>query len=118
MDELKDFFGKHDIDLFIIFWVGHGFIDEEWDRKLICADASPTAYQNIDFHDLRKALGQDGFPTRQIFLVDACASCSEPVAGREDHGLEVGAGPPQPLDPPVRPVLHIASREFTGARKG
>jgi len=71
--DLKKWFVTHDIELFIVFWLGHGFINEEGDRKLICADADGMTLRNVDFHELRKVLGQDGFPTRQIFLVDACA---------------------------------------------
>ena len=70
---LKQCFVTHSIELFILFWVGHGFIDEEGDRKLICADANGSALRNVDFHEIRKVLGQVGFPTCQILLVDACA---------------------------------------------
>ena len=64
-----------DGDLLVLFWSGHGILDQRLHRRLFCADAGIAKY-NIDVDDLLAALSGDHFCGlgQQVIFVDACAN--------------------------------------------
>lgn len=72
---VTDFFSDKKGDLFYIFWIGHGLIASERNRRLLCADATKRNWQNLDFDSLLKFLCSKAFQIQNhICIVDACAN--------------------------------------------
>ncbi|MER9702223.1 hypothetical protein [Mesorhizobium sp. M0146] len=63
----------------VVYWCGHGFYEDDFDRCLFCSDASQDDWRNVKLFDLIAYLGSDavpGFP-EVIGFVDACAQLTE-----------------------------------------
>ena len=85
-------------DLLFIFWAGHGLITSERNRRLLCADASKTNWQNLDFNSLLLLLGSDAFKIpHHICIVDACANYLLESRGRPTNlgGKHFNSGQPR-----------------------
>jgi hypothetical protein len=65
-----------DGDLLVLFWSGHGVLDQRKDRRLFCANAAVNAKYNINVTDLLAALSGANFRglRQQVIIVDACAN--------------------------------------------
>ncbi|NEO21101.1 MULTISPECIES: caspase family protein [unclassified Moorena] len=103
-------------DLLFIFWAGHGLITSERNRRLLCADASKTNWQNLDFNSLLLLLGSDAFKIpHHICIVDACANYLLESKGRPTNlgGKQFPSG--QPKKDSKQFVL-LATREGEKAR--
>lgn len=62
-------------DLLYLFWAGHGLINSERNRRLLCADATKRNWQNLDLDSLLIYLSSEAFLIRHhICIVDACAN--------------------------------------------
>lgn len=62
--------------LLIIFWGGHGIMDDDQSRVLFCSDATQSHTANLHLSDLLNNLTTDnykGHPNQQI-VIDACAN--------------------------------------------
>jgi vWA-MoxR associated protein C-terminal domain/Caspase domain len=59
--------------LLILYWGGHGVIEEE-ERRLICADATTMDKRNLNLSSLLKSMRSSTFAghPQQLSLVDAC----------------------------------------------
>ncbi|AOX02571.1 NB-ARC domain-containing protein,Caspase domain-containing protein [Moorena producens PAL-8-15-08-1] len=85
-------------DLLFMFWAGHGLITSERNRRLLCADASKTNWQNLDFNSLLLLLGSDSFRIpHHICIVDACANYLLESRGRPNNlgGKQFPSGKPR-----------------------
>ncbi|NEN97237.1 MAG: NB-ARC domain-containing protein,Caspase domain-containing protein [Moorea sp. SIO3I7] len=103
-------------ELLFIFWAGHGLITSERNRRLLCADASKTNWQNLDFNSLLLLLGSDAFKIpHHICIVDACANYLLESKGRPTNlgGKQFPSG--QPKKDSKQFVL-LATREGEKAR--
>jgi hypothetical protein len=70
---------KADGDLLLIFWCGHGVVNESGERALFTSDARVENRRNLLVEQMLKFLSSDrmaGFG-RQIFILDACANFVE-----------------------------------------
>ncbi len=67
---------QQDGDLLLLYWSGHGALDEKLQRRLFCADAGRRAKHNISVTGLLAALsGKDYKGLRQqVVIIDACAN--------------------------------------------
>jgi hypothetical protein len=77
----------HKGDLLLIFWCGHGVLNDRGERALFTSDASVANKRNILVDELLAYLSSDrltGFG-RQILLIDACANFVEDM--RFDEAL-------------------------------
>jgi hypothetical protein len=61
-------------DELLVYWGGHGVLDDTHNRRLFCADATVADKRNVDFDALCRFLATAAIPSfpRQVFLVDAC----------------------------------------------
>ncbi|NEQ10322.1 MAG: NB-ARC domain-containing protein,Caspase domain-containing protein [Moorea sp. SIO4E2] len=85
-------------ELLFMFWAGHGLITSERNRRLLCADASKTNWQNLDFNSLLLLLGSESFKiTHHICIVDACANYLLESRGRPTNlgGKHFNSGQPR-----------------------
>ncbi|NEO45033.1 MAG: caspase family protein [Moorea sp. SIO4A3] len=85
-------------ELLFMFWAGHGLITSERNRRLLCADASKTNWQNLDFNSLLLLLGSESFKIRNhICIVDACANYLLESKGRPTNlgGKQFPSGQPR-----------------------
>lgn len=58
----------------LIYWCGHGFFEDEIDRRLFCEDASQTDWRHVKFFDLLRYFRSSSTSfTKIIGFVDACA---------------------------------------------
>jgi hypothetical protein len=72
---ITDFLSSKSGDLLYIYWAGHGLINSERERRLLCADITQRNWQNIDLDSLLLFLNSDAFAIRRhICIVDACAN--------------------------------------------
>src|SRR5205823_1633890 len=64
---------RHSSDLLIVYWGGHGVIEQD-DRRLLYADATSLDKRNLNLSSLLTAMRSSTFAQhpRQICLVDAC----------------------------------------------
>jgi hypothetical protein len=63
-------------ELLLVYWCGHGLVNEERDRVLLTANAKAENQSNISVTEILALLASDkgnGF-ARQILLIDACAN--------------------------------------------
>ncbi|MEH1900711.1 MAG: NB-ARC domain-containing protein,Caspase domain-containing protein [Nostoc sp.] len=82
-DIVTNFLSPKSGDLLYIFWAGHGLINSERERRLICADANQQNWQNLDLNSLLVLLGSDKFQIRNhICIIDACANYVLELDGR------------------------------------
>lgn len=76
----------------MIYWVGHGFVDESSHRRLLLADALENNMSNLDLESVLGILrsAERGNLQYQIGVFDSCAQV---IAGSQfpDGGLTVGA---------------------------
>jgi hypothetical protein len=86
-DALEDIFidglGR-DGDLLFVFWSGHGvLLDDEADRALFTADATPENKRNIRVQEVLRYLtsGTAARFCQQLLLFDACANPVEQLGG-------------------------------------
>lgn len=65
---------KEDGDLLVIFWAGHGAINDR-QHRLFFSDASIEEKYNLEWEALRNALTSTAFEgfARQVVIIDACA---------------------------------------------
>jgi hypothetical protein len=92
--------------LLLIYWAGHGFVDDETEgRNLLMADAHSNDLRYIDLNDLRRAFKTDGYPARQIYIIDACAS----ILPRHSSAAEVSL-PRGPLNPHCAQFLLFSTK--------
>ncbi len=70
---------ERDGDFLLLFWSGHGALDEKLQRRLICADAGPNAKHNIGVTGLLAALSRKDYRglRRQVVIIDACATFAQ-----------------------------------------
>ena len=74
-DIIENFLSQEKGDLLFIFWAGHGLIDSERKRRLLCSDSTEKNWRNIDFNSLLVLLASNSFEIRNhICLIDACAN--------------------------------------------
>ncbi|NEQ85600.1 MAG: NB-ARC domain-containing protein,Caspase domain-containing protein, partial [Moorea sp. SIO2I5] len=103
-------------ELLFIFWAGHGLITSERNRRLLCADASKTNWQNLDFNSLLLLLGSDAFKIpHHICIVDACANYVLESKGRPTilGGKHFNSGQPRKNS---QQFVLLATREGEKAR--
>jgi hypothetical protein len=80
-DELREHTARQNL---LVYWSGHGALDEQRRRALFTSDAGPNDKRNIRIDDLLEYLIDrevTGFH-RQIVLVDACANFVESMRNR------------------------------------
>jgi hypothetical protein len=76
MEDTIRHIGRQTGELLLIFWCGHGVLNEEGKRALFTSDAIAENKRNVVVDDLLMSLSSDlltGFG-RQIVFVDACAN--------------------------------------------
>ncbi|OLT61705.1 caspase family protein [Moorena bouillonii] len=103
-------------ELLFMFWAGHGLITSERNRRLLCADASKTNWQNLDLHSLLLLLGSESFKiTHQICIVEACANYLLESNGRPTNlgGKQFPSGKPRKNS---QQFVLLATREGEKAR--
>jgi hypothetical protein len=62
-------------DLLYIYWAGHGVMNSQRKRHLICADATEQNWSNLDWESLLPYLRSDLFEIRHhILILEACAN--------------------------------------------
>lgn len=86
-------------DLLILYWGGHGVIDEGDVRRLLYADAVLRDRRNLDLTNLLRAMRSSSFPghNRQLVIVDACMNLTQELgwsATMPDSGLSIGRPEP------------------------
>lgn len=95
---ITDFLSTKSGDLLYIFWAGHGLINAERERRLLCADTNKNNWQNLDFDSLLLLLSSDAFNIRRhICIVDACANYLLELNGRPTNlgGRVFSSGKPR-----------------------
>ncbi len=70
-EELKRLEG----DLLCIYWSGHGFMDTNEQRRVVCSDATPQYLRNHNLNEILESMRTDLFPgfPRQLWVIDCCA---------------------------------------------
>lgn len=68
-----------DGDLLVLFWSGHGALDDRKQRRLFCANMAANAKYNVNVTDLLAALSDKDFTglSEQVIIVDACANFAQ-----------------------------------------
>ncbi len=103
-------------DLLYIFWAGHGVIDSETYRRLLCADATQKNWQNLDLNSLLVSLRSDYFQIRHhICIIEACANY---LSGGLTHlgGKEFPRGKPRESWQRSAQFVLLAAREGEKAK--
>ncbi len=82
-------------DLLVLFWSGHGVLDQRKERRLFCANAAVNAKYNINVTDLLAALSGKNFAglRDQVIIVDACANFIQEMRlnlREPDSGFAIG----------------------------
>jgi hypothetical protein len=59
----------------VVYWCGHGFYEDEYDRRLFYSDAAQNDWRHVKLFDLFTYLRSDQFPSfpEVVGFVDACA---------------------------------------------
>ncbi|MGH8002699.1 MAG: SUMF1/EgtB/PvdO family nonheme iron enzyme [Brasilonema sp.] len=112
-DIIENFLSKKKGDLLYIFWVGHGLLTSERERRLFCADATSQNWRNLNLDSLLLLLRSKLFEIQNhICIVDACANyLSELESNRRPtnlKGKEFSSGKPM-LD--HKQFVLLATRE-------
>ena len=97
-DIIENYLTQIQGDLLYIFWAGHGVINSQRNRKLLCADATKRNWRNLDFNSLLLLLLSDWVKIRNhICFVDACANYVLESEGRPTNlkGKEFSSGKPR-----------------------
>jgi hypothetical protein len=73
MEKVKAWGASGEIGLLIVYWSGHGFLDDNRNHRLDCADSSPEDRRALHLRSLLLAMLGPPFPSLQAAFVDACA---------------------------------------------
>ena len=98
--------------LLILYWGGHGVIEEE-ERRLICADATTMDKRNLNLSSLLKSMRSSTFAghPQQLSLVDACLNLVTELGWEGRMPSEdVPEGRPAPRARPAGPARHQSWR--------
>lgn len=86
-------------DLLIIYWGGHGVVDNDDARRLLYADATVEDKVNLDITELLKAFRSSKYRNhpRQLIFVDACSTLAEELGWTRSLPKEtMPSGAPEP----------------------
>jgi NACHT domain/Caspase domain len=98
-DVFTRYLPRHMSDLLIVYWGGHGVIEQE-ERRLLYADATILDKRNLNLSSLLTAMRSSTFVghPRQICLVDACQNLVVELGwegSMPDEGFAIGRPEPQ-----------------------
>ncbi|MBD2692004.1 caspase family protein [Anabaena catenula FACHB-362] len=98
-------------DLIYIFWAGHGLIDFERTRRLLCADAVNDNWRNIDFKSLQDFLNSRSKIQQHIYIIDACANYIRESQRNELIDIGGKTFPRGDRKPDIKQFILLATRE-------
>jgi vWA-MoxR associated protein C-terminal domain/Caspase domain len=66
---------KRQGELLLLYWCGHGFVEDELERRLLYSDATEAEWRHAKLYDLLRYMRTEHFPgfRRLVGFVDACA---------------------------------------------
>ncbi|OKH51443.1 SUMF1/EgtB/PvdO family nonheme iron enzyme [Scytonema sp. HK-05] len=115
-DIIENVLSKKKGDLLFIFWVGHGLLTSERERRLFCADATSQNWRNLDLNSLLLLFASNWFQIpNHICMVDACANYVSESKGRPTNfrGKEFSSGSPRQ---DIQQFVLLATREGETAK--
>ena len=81
------------IDLLVVYWAGHGYLDDDRKRCLDCADSRTKDRQSFDVDSLLAIVRCRPFPELTAAFIDACAfSLSEQEPGTKPRPTKFQLG--------------------------
>jgi hypothetical protein len=90
LQTLQDLFSslqKIEGELLLVYWAGHGMLNENDERIVFTADTTTDVNRYLPLKNLEQFLRRYKNFDGQVFFVDACANLNEDVPGRFDSGM-------------------------------
>ena len=89
----EDVLPDESADPLLLYWSGHGFMEQDGQRRLFTSDARPESKKNVNLNSLLDALDSTTFAgiRRVDAIIDTCANyIAATTAGVTDRGFTVG----------------------------